>query len=158
MAFQCLSEVICRYACVCVCVVCIMLARGVCCHVNVWRDSSVQVCVCVCVRGVSGRAPNRGGINEDNMSHIFGSGAGDRKWSPACLGDCSPCSSVSLSCQPVCKTGRHWYMLSLITPHSPIHHLHTLTHTCTRTHTHTHTGVHAGLFIYSARCWVFVWW
>lgn len=28
------------------------------------------------VRGVRGRAPNRGGINEDNMSHIFGSGAG----------------------------------------------------------------------------------
>lgn len=25
------------------------------------------------------RAANRGGINEDNMSHIFGSGAGDRK-------------------------------------------------------------------------------
>lgn len=25
---------------------------------------------------VRGRAPNRGGINEDNMSHIFGSGAG----------------------------------------------------------------------------------
>lgn len=48
---------------------------GVCCHVNVWRDSSVQGCV----RGVRGRAPNRGGINEDNMSHIFGSGAGDRK-------------------------------------------------------------------------------
>lgn len=49
------------YLCVCVC-----------CHVNVWRDSSVQGCV----RGVRGRAPNRGGINEDNMSHIFGRGAG----------------------------------------------------------------------------------
>lgn len=35
-------------------------------------DSSVQGYV----RGVRGRAPNRGGINEDNMSHIFGSGAG----------------------------------------------------------------------------------
>lgn len=44
----------------------------VCCHVNVWRDSRVQGYV----RGVRGRAPNRGGINEDNMSHIFGSGAG----------------------------------------------------------------------------------
>lgn len=42
---------------------------GVCFHVNVWKDSSVQGCV-------RGRAPNRGGINEDNMSHIFGSGAG----------------------------------------------------------------------------------
>lgn len=41
----------------------------VCFQVNVWRDSSVQGCV-------RGRAPNRGGINEDNMSHIFGSGAG----------------------------------------------------------------------------------
>lgn len=44
----------------------------VCCRVNVWGDSSVQGYV----RGVRGRAPNRGGINEDNMSHIFGSGAG----------------------------------------------------------------------------------
>lgn len=40
--------------------------------VNVWRDSTVQGNV----RGVRERAPNRGGINEDNMSHIFGSGAG----------------------------------------------------------------------------------
>ncbi len=44
----------------------------VCCCVDVWRDSGVQGYV----RGVRGRAPNRGGINEDNMSHIFGSGAG----------------------------------------------------------------------------------
>lgn len=44
----------------------------VCFHVNVWRDSGVQGYV----KGVRGRAPNRGGINEDNMSHIFGSGAG----------------------------------------------------------------------------------
>ena len=54
------------------------------------KDSAMCVCVCMCVcaleRGVKERervgerererAPNRGGINEDNMSHIFGSGAG----------------------------------------------------------------------------------
>lgn len=39
-------------------------------YVNVWRDSSV------CARCERERAPNRGGINEDNMSHIFGSAAG----------------------------------------------------------------------------------
>lgn len=50
---------------------------GVCSHENVCSNISVQGCV----RGVREResAPNRGGINEDNMSHIFGSGAGDRK-------------------------------------------------------------------------------
>lgn len=42
-------------------------AMFVCFHVTVWKDSSVQGYV---------RAPDRGGINEDNMSHIFGSGAG----------------------------------------------------------------------------------
>lgn len=43
-----------------------------CFHVDVWRGSGVQGHV----KGVRGRAPNRGGINGDNMSHIFGSGAG----------------------------------------------------------------------------------
>lgn len=58
------------------CVCCMCLHRGVyacmCFPLNVWRDSGVEGYV----RGVRGRAPNRGGINEDNMSHIFGSGAG----------------------------------------------------------------------------------
>lgn len=64
--------VVCAVAGVCFClsacwIVCVYARARF--HSNVRQDSSVQ-------GYVRGRAPNRGGINEDNMSHIFGSGAG----------------------------------------------------------------------------------
>lgn len=62
------ASYLCTRVCACPCFpLCVFAYARVC--VKVWKDSSVQ-------GYVRGRALNRGGINEDNMSHIFGSGAG----------------------------------------------------------------------------------